>query len=115
MRPLTRQERSAQNRWDAYDVGKARERRGEKGASEEWLRLTRTLLAQAAKAPGMNRDEPYEAFALVLRHFKVALEQRLNPDEEPELWNDLLGYSRLVLEAEQQAADAAAAVTTREQ
>ncbi|MFE7777652.1 hypothetical protein ACFU5O_27890 [Streptomyces sp. NPDC057445] len=94
-RPLTSVERSAQNRiaWLADEERAARESRGEKGAMEFWLRLTRSQIAKEIKA---GRCDVYAGFTLVCRLFMTATDRRAAGDRR--LWDDLLRYAEQVVE-----------------
>lgn len=94
-RPLTRQERSVENRqtWYSEEERKARESRGEQGAMEFWLRITRSRIAKEIKA---GRSDVWAGFALVCRLFMVAVDKRAAGDRR--LWDDLLRYAHQVVE-----------------
>jgi hypothetical protein len=67
---------------------RAREARGEQGAMEFWLRMTRSQITKDVRA---GRDDTLAAFALVNRLFMVAIRKRASGDVR--VWNDLLRYA----------------------
>ncbi|MFE5714503.1 hypothetical protein ACFQ7J_27285 [Streptomyces sp. NPDC056501] len=94
-RPLTGVERSAVNQYNWYrdEEQKARETRGDLGAMEFVLRLTRKEIAQEAKA---GRTDVWPAFALVLRLFSTVL--RLKRQGDSRYWTDLLTYAQSIVD-----------------
>jgi hypothetical protein len=94
-RPLTSSERSAAKRlaWYKDEERNARESRGEQGAMEFWLRITRSRIAKEIKA---GRSDVYAAFTLVCRLFQAAMDKRAAGDRR--LWDDLLQYAQRVVE-----------------
>jgi len=97
-RPLTRQERSVENRrnWFMEEEQKARSERGERGAMESWLRMTRSRIAKEVRA---GREDVLAAYSLVNRLFMVALERRTGGDRRT--WDDLLKYAQAVVSSDQ--------------
>jgi hypothetical protein len=95
-RPLTRLERQAETRrnWYTDEERKARESRGEQGAMEFWLRITRSQIAKDIKA---GRSDVLAAFTLVCRLFTTAMERRAAGDRRT--WDDLLKYAQAVVDA----------------
>ncbi|WP_329453183.1 hypothetical protein OG894_42045 (plasmid) [Streptomyces sp. NBC_01724] len=95
-RPLTRIERQTENRhsWYLEQESKARESRGDRGAMEFWLRLTRSQIAQEIKA---GRTDTWAGFALVCRLFITAMQKRAGGDRR--FWDDLLKYAQDVVDA----------------
>jgi len=93
--PLTGAElrRERTREWRKRELKEARENRGEQGAMEFWLRLTRTAIAKEAKA---GRVDVWPAYALVSRLVLTAIQRRAAGD--PRIWNDLLRYAEQVLE-----------------
>ncbi|WP_199546387.1 hypothetical protein [Streptomyces sp. N35] len=93
--PLNRVERTKFNRrkWQLDEAKKARESRGDTGAMEFWLRVTRADISRELKA---GRADVLHAFTQVLRLFRVALARRA--DGDPRLLNDLLAYAQQVLD-----------------
>lgn len=96
MRPLTSLERSQESRlsWRKGEEKKARETRGEQGAMEFRLRVTRAEITKEAKA---GRTDVWAAFALVLQLFRTAMQRRAEGDVR--IWNDLLQYADQVVQA----------------
>lgn len=94
-RPLTSVERAAEKRrtWYADEERKARESRGEQGAMEFWLRVTRSRIAKEIKA---GRPDAWAGFALVCRLFMAAIDKRATGDRR--LWDDLMRYAQQVVE-----------------
>ena len=92
-RPLTRTERTRENQtnWYADQERHAREERGEQGAMEFWLRITRSRIAKEKKA---GREDVLPAFALLCRLFMTALDKR---SSDPRTWNDLRQYAHQVV------------------
>ncbi|GGO98659.1 hypothetical protein [Wenjunlia tyrosinilytica] len=95
MRPLSSVERAAGKRrtWLVEEERKARESRGEQGAMEFWLRLTRSRIAKDIKA---GRGDVYAGFTLVCRLFTAAMDKRAAGDRR--LWDDLLTYAQQVVD-----------------
>ncbi len=94
-RPLTSTERRVESRRDWYieEEEKARESRGEQGAMEFWLRVTRSQITKEIRA---GRTDTWAAFALVVRLFREAMRKRAAGDER--LWVDLLRYAQDVVD-----------------
>lgn len=94
--PLTNVERSVVNQrnWYAEEERKSREGRGDLGAMEFWVRLTRARMAKEAKA---GRGDVHCGFSLVCQLFLVAMDRRASGDART--WNDVLRYAEAVLEA----------------
>jgi hypothetical protein len=96
-RPLTQAERAAENQrnWLIREEQKARETRGDKGAMETWMRITRVVISREARA---GRSDVYAAYSLVNRLFMAAVRKRAAGDRR--LWDDLLRYAQQVVERE---------------
>lgn len=93
-RPLTSVEKAQESRrgWYLGEERKARESRGEQGAMEFWLRVTRSQMAKEIRA---GREDTWAGFALVCRLFMTAMQQRTAG--RPRIWEDLLTYAQGVL------------------
>ncbi|MFH8736852.1 hypothetical protein [Streptomyces sp. NPDC017964] len=94
-RPLNKVERAAANRqnWLAKESRKARESRGDLGAMEFWIRVTRSDISKALRS---GHADVLHAFTQVCRLFRVALAQRAAG--KPRLMQDLLTYAEQVLD-----------------
>ncbi|WP_331738594.1 hypothetical protein [Embleya sp. NBC_00896] len=94
-RPLTQLElgQDFRQNWYIEQEKKARGSRGELGAMEFWLRITRAEIAREVRA---HRSDVLPGFALVLRLFLAAIHKRRTGD--PRIWNDLLKYARAVVD-----------------
>jgi hypothetical protein len=94
-RPLTHLELGQDFRqsWYVEQEKTARGKRGERGAMESWLRITRAEIAKEVKA---GRLDVWPGFALVLRLFLAAIHKRRQGD--PRIWNDLLQYAKAVVD-----------------
>lgn len=94
-RPLTSDEKSRNNRksWYRGEEKKARETRGEVGAMEFWLRITRSRIVKETRA---GRSDVVPGFGLVVRLFLAAMEKRAAGDGR--LWADLMHNAQAVLE-----------------
>nr|WP_202512052.1 hypothetical protein [Streptomyces sp. SID3343] len=79
--------------WRKRELQEARERRGEQGAMEFWLRLVRTAIAKEAKA---GRADVWPAYALISRLVLTAIQRRAAGDAR--IWTDLLRYAEQVVD-----------------
>lgn len=95
MRPLTSSEYRVENRrnWFRDEEQKARVQRGEQGAMEFWLRITRSHIAKEKK---QGRTDVFAAYALVNRLFLTAVQRRAAGDRR--IWDDLLKYAEAVVD-----------------
>jgi len=95
-RPLTSIERTAEFRrgWYIGEEQKARESRGDKGAMEFWLRMTRSQISKEVRA---GRGDVLAGFALVCRLFMTAAQARATGDNRA--WDGLMQYAKGVVDA----------------
>ncbi|MFF7250021.1 hypothetical protein ACFZBU_39735 [Embleya sp. NPDC008237] len=96
-RPLTQLElgQDFRQNWYIEQEKQARRTRGELGAMEFWLRITRAEIAREVRA---GRSDVLPGFALVLRLFLVAIHKRRTGDRR--IWNDLVQYAKAVVDPE---------------
>ena len=92
-RPKTSVERREENRQAFYINGEnaSIESRGDKGAAESWLRITRTWMARESRA---GRADVWGGFAMVCRLFLTAMQRRADGDSR--IWDDLQQYAQTV-------------------
>lgn len=93
-RPLTRTERAKESRrrWLIDEEEKARSR-GELGAMEFWLRVTRSEITKEVRA---GRADVLAGFVLVCRLFMTVMQQRAVGDRRN--WEGLLKYAQDVVD-----------------
>ncbi|WP_042428042.1 hypothetical protein [Streptacidiphilus anmyonensis] len=94
-RPLTSIERAAESRrgWYIGEERKAREKRGDAGAMDFWLRIARSQIAKEVRA---GRTDVWAGFAAVCRLFTTAMQQRAAGDSRT--WTDLMNYAEQVVQ-----------------
>ncbi|GAA2815168.1 hypothetical protein GCM10010441_44730 [Kitasatospora paracochleata] len=93
-RPQTSIERREANRRNFYVDGEAQaiaKRGDDKGAAENWLRITRKWLVQESRA---GRADVWSGWAMVCRLFLTAMQRRAAGD--PRVWDDLQTYAHSV-------------------